>query len=57
MVILQRIDANTIQETDKRNGKVTDVYTYKVAANGRTMTTVDDDQLHGQKMTYSADKK
>lgn len=57
MVSLKRIDVRTIQETDTRDGKVTDVFVYKVSADGKTMHVVDDDKLHGQKLTYTADKK
>ena len=57
MVSLKRVDARTIQETDTRDGKVTDVIVYKVSADGKTMHVVDDDKLHGQKLTYTADKK
>jgi hypothetical protein len=57
MVSLKRIDARTIQETDTRDGKVTDVIVYKVSADGKTMHVVDEDRLHGTKLTYTADKK
>ena len=39
MVSLKRIDARTIQETDAREGKVTDVIVSKVSADGKTMTS------------------
>jgi hypothetical protein len=57
MVSLKRIDARTIQETDTREGKVTDLIVYKVSADGKTMHVVDEDKLHGTKLTYTADKK
>jgi hypothetical protein len=57
MVSLKRIDARTIQETDTREGKVTDVVVSKVSADGKTMHVVDEDKLHGTKLTYTADKK
>jgi hypothetical protein len=57
MVTLKRIDARTIQETDTRDGKVTDVVVSKVSADGKTMHVVDEDKLHGTKLTYTADKK
>lgn len=57
MVSLKRIDERTIQETDRRKGKITDIATYKVSADGKTMQVVDDDKLHGTKMSYKADRK
>jgi hypothetical protein len=54
---MKRIDARTIRETDTRDGKVTDLAVYKASADGRTMHVVDDDILHGTKLTYTADKK
>ena len=56
-VSLKRIDARTIQETDTREGKVTDLVVSKVSADGKTMHVVDDDKLHGTKLTYTADEK
>jgi hypothetical protein len=57
MVSLKRLDARTIQETDTRDGKVTDLIVYKVSADGKTMHVVDEDKIHGTKLTYAADKK
>jgi hypothetical protein len=57
MVSLKRIDARTIQETDTRDGKVTDVSVSKVSNDGKTMHVVDEDKLHATKLTYTADKK
>jgi hypothetical protein len=57
MAALKLIDAHTIQETDTRQGKVTDVVISKVSADGKTMHIVDHDKLHGTEMTYTAEKK
>jgi hypothetical protein len=57
MVALKRVDARTIQETDTRQGKITDVYTFKVSNDGKAMHTVDEDMIHGTTMTYTAEKK
>jgi hypothetical protein len=57
LVSLKRLDARTIQETDTRDGKVADVVVWKVSADGKTMHVVDEDKLHGTKLTYTADKK
>lgn len=56
-VSLKRIDDRTIQETDTRGGKVTDIVTYKVTPDGKIMRGVDDDKVHNNKMTYTAEKK
>jgi hypothetical protein len=57
MISLERLGERKIRETDKRNGKVTDVITMEVAADGKTMHVVDDDQLNSVKLTYTATKK
>jgi hypothetical protein len=57
MVSLKRIDPQTIQETDSRGGKVTDVFTDKVSADGKTMHVVDKDPIHGTTMTFTAEKQ
>jgi hypothetical protein len=57
MVSLKHLGPREIQETDKRDGKVTDIITMQVSADGQTMHVVDDDKQHSNKMTYSAKKK
>jgi hypothetical protein len=57
MVSLKHLGPREIQETDKRDGKVTDIVTMQVSADGQTMHVVDDDKQHSIKMTYSAKKK
>ena len=42
-VSLKKINAHTFEETDKRDGTVTDVSTMTISANGKTMTVVDTD--------------
>jgi hypothetical protein len=54
-VSLKKINANTIEETDKRDGKVVDVSTMTV--NGKTMTVVDNDKATGRTSTYVAKKQ
>jgi len=51
-VSLKRISNDTIEETDSRDGKVTDVYRMTVSADGKTMSVVDDDQAHGTTIKY-----
>jgi len=56
-VSLKKINANTIEETDKRDGKVVDVSTMTVSANGKMMTVVDNDKVTGRTSTYVAKKQ
>ncbi len=56
-VSLKKINANTIEETDKRDGKVTDVSTMTVSATARSMTVVDNDKITGRTATYIAKKQ
>jgi hypothetical protein len=46
-VSVKKIGANTIVETDKRNGKVIAIAHMTVSADGKTMTLASDDKLHG----------
>ena len=57
MVALKRIDPHTIEETDRRKGKITDIVISKVSADGKTMHISDRDPLHGITTTYTATKQ
>jgi hypothetical protein len=57
MVILERLSPTKIRETDKRNGKITDVITSEVSSGGKTLHVVDAQPLNGQKLTYTANKQ
>jgi len=56
-VSLKKINAHTFEETDKRDGTVTDVSTMTVSANGKSLTVVDTDKLTGRVDTYTATKQ
>ena len=56
-VSLKKINAHTFEETDKRDGTVTDVSTMTISANGKTMTVVDTDKLTGRVDTFTATKQ
>jgi hypothetical protein len=56
-VSLKKINAHTFEETDKRDGTVTDVSTMTISANGKTMTVVDTDKFNGRVDTYTATKQ
>jgi hypothetical protein len=57
MVSLKRIDANTIEETDHRSGKVTDIVRTVASADGKSLSVEDADQIHHTKMTYTMTKQ
>ena len=54
-VSLRKIDANTIEETDKRNGKVIYIARMTVAPNGTTLSFNTEDKLRG--VTYKSTAK
>jgi hypothetical protein len=56
-VSVKRVDKNTIEETDKRDGKVISVARFTVSADGKTMTITVDDKLHGTKSQITAMKQ
>jgi hypothetical protein len=56
-VSLKKIDANTIEETDKRNGKVIAVSRMTVGADGKTMKVAVDDKLHNATANWTAEKQ
>lgn len=56
-VSLKRIDDHTIEETDKRDGKVVQVSTMTVASDGKTMTVVSKSALTGRTATFVAEKQ
>jgi len=56
-VSLKKIDAHTIEETDKLNGKVVMVSKMTVAASGKTMTIVNHDPQRDVTSTFTATKK
>ncbi len=56
-VSLKKIDANTIEETDKRNGKVIGVSRMTVAADGKTMSGNSEDKLQGGTLKWTAEKQ
>jgi hypothetical protein len=56
-VMVKRVDKNTIEETDKREGKVITVVRIKVSADGKSMTIAVDDKLHGTTAQFTAQKQ
>ena len=56
-VSLKKIDANTIEETDKRNGKVISVTRMTVSADGKTMKVETQDKLRGTSAKFEGKKQ
>ena len=55
-VSLTLIDENTLEETDKHNGRVLNVSRMTVSKDGTTMTVESQDEQRGATMTYTAEK-
>lgn len=56
-VSLKKIDDNTIEETDKRTGKVINVTRMTVAPDGKTMKLHGEDKLRNATYDWTADKQ
>lgn len=56
-VTLKRLSANEVEETDHRQGKVTDVIHLATAADGKTLKLEDKDVAHGQTTTFTLEKQ
>ena len=56
-VSLKKIDANAVQETDHRQGKVVDEIHLAAAKDGKTIAVTDKDVAHGQTISYTLDKQ
>lgn len=56
-VSLKKIGDNTVEETDKRNGKVISVSRMTVGADGKTMKIAIDDKLRNQTAHWTAEKE
>ncbi|MGB8322711.1 MAG: hypothetical protein WCE52_07090 [Candidatus Acidiferrum sp.] len=56
-VSVKKMGKDTIEETDKRDGKVIGVTRMKVSADGKTMTFDNVDKLHGTTSQFTATKQ
>ncbi len=56
-VSVKKVDKNTMEETDKREGKVISVSRMTLAADGKNMTIAVEDKLHGTTMQFTAQKQ
>jgi hypothetical protein len=57
VVTLKRIDDNTVVETDRRMGKITDEIRIAASKDGKTVAITDKDPVHGQTTTYTLEKQ
>lgn len=53
MSAFKRLNGNTIQETDTRDGKVTDTTRYALASDGQSIKVADQDRQHGTMIRYT----
>jgi len=56
-VTVRKIDEHTVEETDRREGQVTDEIRMAAAPDGRTMVITDRDMQHGQTTTMTLEKQ
>jgi hypothetical protein len=56
-VILKKVDANTVEEIDHRQGKVVDEIQMAAAKDGKTVQVTDRDLAHGQTVSFTLDKQ
>ena len=56
-VSVKQVDKNTMEETDKRDGKVIIVNRMTVSVDGKSMTIAFDDKLHGTTGKFTAQKQ
>ena len=57
VVTLKRLDDLNVQETDSRDGKVTDEIHLAAAKDGQTIEVTDNDVMHHQITTFTLDKQ
>jgi hypothetical protein len=57
MVTVKKVNDNTVQETDHRQGKVTDEIRLAAASDGKSIEVTDNDVIHHQITTYTLDKQ
>jgi hypothetical protein len=57
MVSLKRIGNDTIEETDKRDGKIVGVYRLTISSDGKSIHAEYNDKLHGTTMSFTMGKQ
>jgi hypothetical protein len=57
MVSLKRVGNDTIEETDKRDGKIVGVFRITVSSDHKSIHAVYDDKQHGTSMSFTMEKQ
>jgi hypothetical protein len=57
VVTLKRLGSDTIEEIDKRDGKVTDIIRSTLSGDGKTLQVVDTDPVHETRVSYIMDRQ
>jgi hypothetical protein len=57
MVTVKRLNDRTVDETDHRQGKVTDEIRLAAASDGNTIEVTDNDVIHHQITTFTLEKQ
>jgi hypothetical protein len=57
MVRVKRINDRTVDETDSRQGRVTDEIRYVVSTDGQTVEVTDNDMIHHQITTFTLERQ
>ena len=57
MVVLKRVGNDTIEETDKRDGKIVGIFRMTVSKDGKTIDAEYNDKQHGTKTTFTMEKQ
>jgi hypothetical protein len=57
VVTVKKVNDNTVEETDHRQGKVTDEIRLAAASDGKSIEVTDNDVIHHQITTYTLDKQ
>jgi hypothetical protein len=57
LVSLKRVGNDTIEETDKRDGKIVGVYRMTISSDGKSIHADYNDKLHGTTMSFTMEKK
>jgi len=56
-VSVKKVNKNTLEETDKRDGKVIAVARITVSADGKSLAVAVEDKLHGTSSHFTATKQ
>jgi hypothetical protein len=57
LVTLKKVSDRQFEERDKREGQIFDIVMWTVSADGKVITTVDEDPRHGTKTSMAYDKQ